>query len=260
MGIPEKRKPTDVSHPRGEVPEIVFREALLWMHKAFHVLGASEMHIDLGLPTWSISSAYQGAYFAARSIMAFLGMSVTEFGRVSVVVDICRNTQGMRPQRIDALGVFAEDISFRSIGVLFDHRQMWLLFQRILRVSSCEVWPEGWANYFAQIDMADIPRQRNGLHYQLQYWIMDDLHDFVYSDEFSEIGPTGAGRELFNCAKENFSLVVCISLTRMAFLLFNDLCTLTDRLVKEQKKMTSAISFERHPLFFDTLQSGSNQG
>jgi hypothetical protein len=46
----------------------------------------------------------------------------------------------------------------------------------------------------------------------------------------------------------------------MALLLFNDLRPLTNRLVDDQNKMTSAISFERHPLFFETFHHELNAG
>src|SRR5712692_8314285 len=72
-GTPEKGKLTRVRHPRGEITEIIFREAVFWLHKALHVLGASEAHADMGLQNWSLSAAYHSAYFAARAIMAFFG-------------------------------------------------------------------------------------------------------------------------------------------------------------------------------------------
>src|ERR1700722_15905283 len=59
--VPEKNKITSRKHSRAEVPEIVFREAVYWLHKGLHVLGASETHIDLGLQTWSLSAAYQSS-------------------------------------------------------------------------------------------------------------------------------------------------------------------------------------------------------
>lgn len=253
MQVPERGEFTTTPHPRGEVPEIIFREAVFWMHKALHVLGASEMHVDMGLPSWSLSSAYQSSYFAARSILAFFGVSVAEMQHISVVVDLCRDMQGMRPQRMAQIGAFEEEILFRSIGVLFDHRQVWRLFQRILRTASCTIWPEGWANYFAQLDLADLTKQRHGLHYQLHYWVLDDLHDFVHSSDFRNVAPTGTNRDLFDTEKLNFSLTVSTAMTRMALLLFKDICGHTNRLVEERSRMLNAFSIERHPLFSDTL-------
>src|SRR5438552_326767 len=58
VNLPTKNELTSVDHPRGEIPYIIFREAVFWLHKACHVLGASEAHVDMGMPTWSISAAY----------------------------------------------------------------------------------------------------------------------------------------------------------------------------------------------------------
>ena len=254
MRVPEKSKFTNQLHPCGEVPEIIFQEAVLWMHKALHVLGASEVHIDQGLPSWSMFSAYQSAYFAARSILAFYGVSLGEYQHVSVVVDLCRDMRGMRPQKIADIGAFEKEIPFRSLGVLFDHRQTWQLFQRVLRISTCDIWPDGWASYFANLNMSELTRQRHGLHYHLDYWILEDLHDFIYSDIFNNVDPSGTGRELYNSDSDNFSLIAGYTMTKMALLLFKDLCPLTNRLAVEKETVMRSISFERHPLFSDKFQ------
>jgi hypothetical protein len=105
----------------------------------------------------------------------------------------------------------------------------------------------GWSTYFAQLNMGDLTRQRHGLHYHLHYWPLNDLH------EFNNVEPTGIGRELFDSEKVNYSLAIGSALTRMAVLLFNDLCPLTKRLDIEQKKVVDSFSFERHPLFFESF-------
>ncbi len=152
MSVPEKGALTSTRHPRGEIPELVFREAVFWLHKALHVLGASEVHVEMGLPTWSLSAAYQSAYFAARSMLGFLGVSVAELKHVSVAADLCRDMQGVRPLKMARIGAFDENVEFRSLGVLFDHRQIWLLFRRILRTTSCTIWPEEWATFFSNVE------------------------------------------------------------------------------------------------------------
>jgi hypothetical protein len=186
--------------------------------------------------------------------MAFFGVTVGELNRLSVAVDICRDMQGIRPQRMAELGAFAEDVSFHSLGILFDHRQNWLLFQRILRTASCSVWPDGWASYLANIEIGEITKQRHGLHYQLSYWVMGDLHEFLYPEDFYDVSPAGGGRELFDSAAPNYSLRICVALTRMALSLFNDLCGLTNRLSNERAAVIRRFSLERHPLFAENLR------
>jgi hypothetical protein len=156
---------------------------------------------------------------------------------------------------MDELGAFAEEIDFHSIGVQFDHRQIWLLFQHILRTSSCTVWPEGWATFIANLDVGDFTRQRHGLHYQLNYWVLDDLHDLLYSQDFSNVAPSGVRRELFDKKNQNFSLTIGVVLTRMALSLLCDLSKLTNRLDTQLATISKTFSKDRHPLFSASLSS-----
>ena len=244
---------TVASTLRGEVPELVFREAVYWMHKAVHVLGAAELHVESGLQTWSLSAAYQCAYFAARAILAFFGVSVAELNKISIAVDLCRDMQGVRPQRLSTEGAFGEQIEFRSVGILFDHRQVWQLLQRVLKASSCDVWPTGWCDFLSHADIATITKQRHGLHYHLTYWVVDDLHQFVYTDEFKKVKPQGAGRTLIEPEQSNYSLALGTMMTRMALKLFHDTSRLTNRLANERAAIAAGIGPNRHPVFSELL-------
>src|SRR5438045_8161508 len=50
------------------LPQTMFNEGVFLLHKARHILGAAEMHANDGISTWSLSSAYQGAFFAGKSV------------------------------------------------------------------------------------------------------------------------------------------------------------------------------------------------
>jgi len=251
---PTRTKVTTIKAARGEVPATLFREAVYWLHKALHVLGASEAQVSNGLPTWSLSVAYQGAFFSARSIMSFLGVGVAEIDQTSVCGDICRDMQGLRPQLLAEIGAFEEETSFHTVGSRFEHIHIWRLFQRLLRITSCDIWPAGWANYLAQVDVSEITKQRHRLHYKLTYWVTDDLHTFLYPDSFRDVTPSGEGRNLFDAVKDNFSLTLAFSVTRLALMLFSDLSRMTNRLTDERDIMDRCLSPERHPLFVDTLR------
>lgn len=256
-GEPRKGELTQITYPRGEVPELIFREALYWMHKAVHVLGASESSINSGLPTWSLSSAYQSGFFAARAVMGFLGIAVGEIERVSVVVDLARDLRGIRPGRVQELGGFENNMRLASLGVLFDHRQIWLLFQRILRMTSRTPWLDSWSSFFVNLDIGEFTRQRHGLHYELAYWVMQDMHSFVFAEEFRDVQPSGSGRDLFSLEEDNFTLVLGFTLTRMALDLFHNLARSTNRLIAERDLLDKVVITERHPLFADSLRNSA---
>src|SRR5437870_5428089 len=52
--------------------EALFRQGLFVLHKAVHVTGCAEMTANTGMPSWSLSIAYQAAYFAQQATLNFL--------------------------------------------------------------------------------------------------------------------------------------------------------------------------------------------
>jgi hypothetical protein len=253
---PTKSVFTKIDTNLSSVPQIVISEALYWLHKSLHVLGAAEMHIASGLPTWSISSAYQAGYFAARSIMAFLGVGVAEYERVSIAVDLCVNMKGLRDTQITSRGgAYSSSIPIRSIGILFDHNRIWELFQRILSNTNCSSWPSEWSNYLVNIDMATFTHQRHGLHYTLPFWVEDDMVDFRNPLNFREVSATGSGTNLFDPSNTNYTVAVSCVLTQMALILFSDITRLTRRLDAHRDTFRRCFDNQRHPIYAQLLSN-----
>lgn len=244
----------EFSFPSGEIPALLAREAIYWLHKALHILGAAECHADGGMPTWSLSSAYQSAYFSARASMAFLGVGVAELEKVSFLVDVSHDMQLMSPREYAAVGAFSDDARFYTLGVLFDHRQIWHLYQRVLRVTTRVPWPEPLNSYLGQLNVAEITKQRHLLHYQLRGWVFDDLFDFVFAHEFDRTSPSGSGRTLFDSDKPEFTFVLAVALLRTALDPFVDICRYSNRLADEEALLIASLPAERHPILFERLQ------
>jgi HEPN domain-containing protein len=243
-----------LSFPAGDVPTLMFHEGVYWLHKALHVLGAAEKHADTGMPTWSLSSAYQSAFFSARASMAFLGVAVTELEKTSFVVAISRDMQLMSAGEYGTLGAFDGEAHFHTFGVLFDHRQVWLLFQRLLRVTTRAPWPAPLTSYVGQLNVAEITKQRHHLHYQLYGWVFDDLFNFQFGHGFDQTAPTGSGRDLFDPGAAKFSFVLAAALLRMALDPFIDICRYSNRLAQEKALLVACLPEERHPILFESLQ------
>lgn len=241
-------------NPRGEIPEILLREGIFWLHKALHVLGASETHADLGIQTWSLSSAYQSSYFAARSLMCFFGVSIADFHGISVVVDICRDTRLLRPQRIERTSAFEDETAFITNGFRCDHKQTWGLFQRLLRVTNCDCLNADYKAYAENLDVSELTNQRHRLHYDLDYWVREDLHDFLFEESFYTVTEAGSGRFLLDSQSSNYSLAVGVILSKMSLSVFRDLCDSTKKLQNEFELILKAFSNDRHPLFAEMLK------
>ena len=252
--LPEKHKLTHVRNSRDEVPSLVLREAIYWLHKAVHVLGACETQVNGGRLTWASSDAYQNAYFAARAIISLLGVAIAEVENSSIVIELCRDQKGMRPGKISELGAFEEQLHILSLGILFDHRQIWTIFRRVVRTTTRLNWSPELLSYFSNIDIALLSRQRHGLHYQVDYWIMPDMHEFIHSDAFRDVSPDASGRALFSPDRNNYTFTIAFTLTRLALMMFKDLCKLTNRLSGEQELFIRTLSSERHPVFSHSLR------
>lgn len=254
-GATEKGTITELLVERAEIPEIAFREAIYWLHKAVHVLGASEKHIEGGLPTWSLSAGYQCGFFSARSILAFHGIAVGEHEKTSFVFDLCRDTRTVSGERLADIGAFREDLAVRSMGYLFGHKEIWLLFQRLVRTVKKTPWPEDYISFYKALDSVDLSRQRHSLLYDLEFWVMDDLCDAVFSEPFRDVKRTGGGKDLFDPKSPNFSIALGLTLSQMAWQLFDSLCQRTNRLEAERELLERILSPERHPFFSDAVRA-----
>jgi hypothetical protein len=254
MPAPQLGKLQSFTFPIGEVPELMFREGVYWLHKALHVLGASETHAAKGMPTWSLSSAYQSAFFSARASMAFLGLAISEVEKTSFVINLCRDMRLMSDRQYGTPGAFREEAQFYTLGILFDHRQIWSLLQRLLRITTRPPWPSELSTYIAQMNASDITKQRHNLHYQLLGWYFNDLYTFEFPSGFDDVQPTGSGRELFDTSISKFSFSFAAAILRIGLDPFLDICRYTNRLTDEKDRLTTCLIEERHPVLFEKLQ------
>src|SRR5262245_6242220 len=63
-------------------------EAIFLFHKASHVMRAAQSHAIEGFRSWSLFDAYHGAYLAAKSTMAFLGVALSQLDGQWTLLDL----------------------------------------------------------------------------------------------------------------------------------------------------------------------------
>ena len=83
-----KSQVRELFEPIPGLREAVLHDAIYLLHKAAHVLGSALVHVSSGMCTWSLSSAYQAAYFAMNSVMRFLGVAVVEYESRHFLIDV----------------------------------------------------------------------------------------------------------------------------------------------------------------------------
>jgi len=237
---------------RREIPGLrpaILHEGLFLLHKASHVVSAAEKHVATGICSWSLSSAYQGSVFASRAVLAFLGIALVEVDGRYVLVDLWPGPP-VHERRGVELGTAWPAPQLWCVGQVghMDHRLLWLLFQRALRVARVDCWPGRAARLIGLLNAGDITRQRNLLHYRAHAWLRDDLLTFQFYDDFGDFHWTSnQDREDLDPDRDDFALQLSFVLLKLASLLFEDLAHLSQRLAQEWATFVAGFSETRHP-------------
>lgn len=158
----------------------LLHESLFLLHKSAHVLGSSLVHVEAGMCTWSISNAYQSAFFGIKAVMGFLGVCVLEVENRHFLVDVWGAPHKPRKNLKPPIIVLAN--TRRN-----EQRHVWAYFQRTLEqtINHESAWSTQVQSTLVQPEFTDFGRQRNALHYQTSEWPLADLHQCVANPEFA---------------------------------------------------------------------------
>lgn len=171
---------------RQEIPglrPVAFLESIYLFHKATHILGAAESELVAGMPSWSLSSGYQSAFFSAKSILGLMGLVSPEFpGRQhrNALVDLWPRPLPLTAKQRHAGVTSPDEAEIVWLNRQLGHKEIWLLFKRMMAVSAVSFWPESIFRYFRIVDVSSITQERNILHYGNIDWLLGDLHDFQF--------------------------------------------------------------------------------
>jgi hypothetical protein len=232
--------------------EYVFREAVYLLHKAFHVTGCAENQARQGYKTWSLADAYQASLFGAKAILYFFGIALAEFKSKAVLIDIWPKEEDTHRRRKQKLRL-PDDLSiqFIKLNMKFEHRHVWAIFQRLLRVIDINIWPETYIQALTKLEIAEFAKQRNLLQYKNEVWIFDDLYQFVVDPSFGE-HKSDIERSLVYTFESDFSLSLSLAILRMAVLLFESIGESTNSLNTEIQIIRNNLTMELHPLYLTT--------
>jgi hypothetical protein len=234
---------------RLEIPafrELVFHEALYLLHKASHVIGCSETDADTGAHTWSLSQAYQGAYFAAKSICQLLGGFLQEYKRHGIVVDIWPGISSANASRAGLLTDNTISLWYYKFGS--GHLQMWQLFQHLLRTTKVTRWPTEYIAVMASLEPSDFAKQRNVIHYDGGRWIFDDLFEFTPNTSYGLISNKFVNGFVYD-ERSDFTFILAQAIFRMGLMLLDDLKAMTHKLEPEVAVFNKRINSSFHPYY-----------
>ncbi len=204
-----------------QIRPFLFHEGIFLMHKAINVLEAAESNSIEGFPTWSLSSGYQSSFFAAKSILAFLGIGFPRINGNDYIVDTWPLPEEL-PSKQRKMGIEPEILVKLIKEHPIQHYHVWEVLKRIINTSDINVnlWPDSYTQFIMKID--DFASQRNTLHYSNYKWILTDIHDRLFINDFgnrtnfeSEIGVVDEDTD-------DFSVVLSHVLNSLAYALLDD--------------------------------------
>ena len=164
----------------------VLHEGIYLFHKAAHTFGASLVHVERGMCTWSLSSAYHSAYFAMKAILCLLGVAIVESQRGNFLIDVWHTPDKHRRRK-------KPPVVFIYNSGKIEHGQLWACFQRALKKTiNCEsICGQLFLSHLTDLDPEQFARQRNDLHYQTNAWSCRDLHACLVQENFGKVTQTG---------------------------------------------------------------------
>lgn len=163
----------------------LLHQGIYLLHKAANVLVAAQDQVHDGLPTWSLSTSYQGALFAADAVINLLGVLPLNFNRSHFIVDTYSGP-------IAGVGKAKQPLAFTEINVIpfpdsISHFHHWAIFQRLLRSTKKLPFKDDVIAALVALDDREFASQRNGLHYS-HTWQFEDLHDYFVETSILSFG------------------------------------------------------------------------
>jgi hypothetical protein len=238
----------EVPHLRGEI----LREGVFCIHKAVHVCGAAITHVDNGILSWSLTSAYQSSFFSLKGILCLLGLSFPLMGMKNLMVDCFPEQKTLSRSHLKKYGV-DNDLKFLIFDKL-NHKHFWEILQRVIRVTDIDLWDENISIVFSKIDSERFGRERNSIHYRNNYWPNDDLFKRNFDDSFAiKRDMLGNLEETLNSSSKNLSFYVCYLLLSMAIILIKDLGINAKSINSEHDKIIETLSAGDYRRLFETI-------
>lgn len=201
----------------------ILREGVLMLKKASNAMAGAFVHVDFGMCSWSLSSAYHAAFFAMKAIQHFLGFAVVEFDK-SFMIDVWPPPEPLSSKRKKRGETPMRKMLFVKLQQnRLEHQPMWAFFERLIRITTVDdsVWPSSVTNSLARLESGDFAGQRNRLHYRNSAWpFPEDINRCVRQAGFGGIADS---EEFLDADRSDFSVVLAVVLLWMGGQLLQDM-------------------------------------
>lgn len=215
--------PKDAEY-RGNVDGLraaVLHEGVFLLHKAANVLVGSHAQVVGGLPTWSVATAYQSAFFSMEAIFRLLGLAIVEVNNKTFMLDVWPEVERSASKKAKALYRLGDEMQFVCHNRI-DHYHRWALLKRALRMLKNSPIRGEIINAIDAIDERDFAKQRNMLHYS-NGWIFEDLHSFYSPLSYCRFSGSPPLVQRLDSEHPDFSVVLATVLLSSAASLLSSL-------------------------------------
>lgn len=224
----------------------MLHEGIYMLHKSANVLVACHDQVVSGLPTWSLPTGYQAAFFASDAISKILGVAILEIDNIACTVDIWpKPDKAVRGKALAAYVCGSEVQVVRHERL--QHFNRWTIFKRLMRMSANLPVDEVISNALQEIDDRDFARQRNDLHYETT-WGFDDLHTYFNPPGFFDISNKQTLVARLESSRPDFSVALATTIFSIGASLLKSLGRVSTYAENEHKLLVSACTAPRMKL------------
>ncbi len=219
--MPGLQMKKEVSYFRSEI----FSEGIYLFHKAANVIGNGLIHVENGVLSWSISSAYHSSFFSLKALLCLLGLS---FPRVKslkkcLMIDCFPEPEKLSSKQIKNKYLPPPELKF----VLTDdlgHGHYWEILERILNVTTVSFWNKESIECLRNFDADDYAYQRNNIHYINNHWLIpDDLFTRKLDLDFAYFKDINSVKETIGKETADFSFFTSYILLQLTYSLIKDI-------------------------------------
>lgn len=223
----------------------MLHEGIYLVHKAANVLVAAQNQIAQGLPTWSIPTAYQSAFFSMEAMLQILGVAITEIDNKSMIVDIWPSVDAKASRQLKNSYQIGSEIHLLPVSRI-DHHHRWAVLKRVLRMLSNSPISGKIINTIDAVDDKQFARPRNRLHYRTT-WIFTDLHSFCSDVAYCRFTSAQSLLDHLDQEDNDFTVTLAYLLLAGNIALLSSLGNVSPLIASEVRLLNDACCTERMP-------------
>lgn len=222
----------------------ILHEAIFLLHKSSNILVACHDQVVSGLPTWSLATGYQAAYFASEAILRMLGVFESDLANSkSFVVDVWPESPSGTSKAAQKEYIRGSELQLYRCKQ-FSHVDHWALFLRVLRTTKNICFEPKLVAALVSIKDREFAQQRNRLHYQ-NNWPLSDLHGYLSQLNFFSSKDVDELVISLSPGSQDFSVALGSTLWAFAATMLQDLAQLSSIARQELDVLLDACQMPR---------------